>query len=347
LRPGGDPGTLHAFKNDGLIERVYRFLGRRTVRKLILTGAALGVAALAGTQVSAAEVKLKAASFLPARATVAKPFHRWVGEVNKRCAGKVKISVVGPAAIGSLQQWSALKSGVVDMHYGPANYYKGTMPEGAVMDLASTTQPEQRKNGAWAMLNELYMKKMNAYYLTHLTAGVHFYVFTSKPAKNGRFDGMRLRSVPIYDAFFRGLGAKPVRMAPPAVYTALERGAVDGYGWPNWGVADFGWQKYTKYQYGPGFFSAAVKILVNLDKWKGMAPDQRKCLQDMAYWVESVWPKWRAAINKQQNAILRKAGVKYVDMGKGFKEKAEAAYWGDLEKLSPDFVKKIRPLLTQ
>jgi TRAP-type C4-dicarboxylate transport system substrate-binding protein len=315
--------------------------------RLSIIGVAAGAAVFAAQATNAAEVKLKAASFLPARATVAKPFHRWVREVNKRCAGKVKISVVGPAAIGSLQQWSALKSGVVDMHYGPANYYKGTMPEGAVEDLASTPQPQQRKNGAWAMLNAVYNKKMNAYYLTHLVAGVHFYVFTTKAAKNGRFDGMRLRSVPIYDAFFRSLGAKPVRMAPPAVYTALERGAVDGYGWPNWGVADFGWQKYTKYQYGPGFFSAAVKILVNLDKWKSLAPDQRKCLQDMAYWVEGVWPKWRAEINKQQNAILRKAGVKYVDMGPSFKAKAEAAYWADLEKLSPDFVKKIRPLLTQ
>jgi TRAP-type transport system periplasmic protein len=319
------------------------------VRELILTGmcAAVGAAALAGTQATAAEVKLKAANFLPARAAIAKPFNRWVAAVNKRCAGKVHISIVGPAAIGSLQQWSALKSGVVDMHYGPANYYKGVMPEGAVVDVASTSLVEQRKNGAWAMLNEVYNKKLNAWYLTHLSGGVNFYLFTSKPAKNHRFEGFRLRSVPIYDNFFRSLGAKPVRMAPPAVYTALERGTVDGYGWPGWGIADFGWQKYTKYQYGPGFLSASVNILVNLDKWKSLAADQRKCLTDMSVWVEGVWPKWRAGTTKQQDAILRKAGIKYVDMGKGFKETAETNYWTDLAKLSPDFVKKIRPLLSK
>jgi len=319
------------------------------VRNRILTGmcVAVGAATLAGSQASAAEVRLKAANFLPARAAIAKPFRRWVDEVNKRCAGKVKISVVGPAAIGSLQQWSALKSGVVDMHYGPANYYKGAMPEGAVVDVASTSLVDQRKNGAWALLNEVYGKKLNAHYLTHLSGGVNFYLFTTKPAKDGRFDGFRLRSVPIYDIFFRSLGATPVRMAPPEVYTALERGAVEGYGWPGWGIADFGWQKYTKYQYGPGFLSAAVNILVNLDKWNGLANDQRQCLTDMAKWVEGEWPKWRAETTKKEDAILRKAGVKYVDMGAKFKQTAETNYWNDLTKLSPDFVKKIRPLLSQ
>lgn len=314
---------------------------------LSIIGVAAGAVVFAAQTTNAAEVKLKAASFLPARATVAKPFHRWVRTVNRRCRGKVHITVIGPAAIGSLEQWHALKNGVVDMHYGPANYFRGTMPEGAVLDLARVSQAKERADGAIAMLNKVYNEKMNAQYLTSLIAGVHFYVFTNKPAKNGSFAGMRLRSVPIYDAFFKGLGATPVRIAPPAVYTALQRGTVDGYGWPNWGVADFGWQKYTKYQYGPGFFSAAVQILVNLDKWKAMAPAQRACLNKMALWVEKVWPSWRARINKQQNAILRKAGIKYVNMGKAFAQKAEDLYWADLERLSPAFVKKIRPLLTK
>ncbi len=315
--------------------------------KISAVGAVLGAAAIAGQPATAAEVKLKAAAFLPARATVAKPFHVWVGEVNKACAGKVSISVVGPAAIKSLEQWNALKTGVVDMHFGPANYYKGTMPEGAVTDVARVSVADQRKNGAWAMLNKLYNKKMNAWYLTYMIDNVRFYIWTKTAGKNGRFDGLRLRSTPIYDEFLKNLGAVPVRMGPPAVYTGLERGTVDGYGWPNWGIADFGWQKYTKYQYGPGFFNAAVSILVNLDKWKSLTDDQRKCLTDMAVKNESQWPKKRAAEEAKQRAVLKKAGIKYVDLGPDFAKKAEDLYWADLTKRNPDFINKIRPLLTK
>ncbi len=294
----------------------------------------------------AAEVKLKAASFLPTRIIFAKFFGDWVSSVNKVCAGKVKISIIGPAAIKSLEQWTAVKNGVVDMHYGPATYYKGTAIEAGVMDLATNETAEQRKNGAWAMMNGLHNRKMNTQYLTQITDGVKFYVYTSKPHKNGRFEGFRLRSVPIYDAFFKWLGAQPVRMGAPAVYTALERKVVDGLGWPLWGVPGFGWDKFIKYRHGPGFYSAGVNILVNLDKWRAMSGDQRACLTERSMWLERVWPGWRDAQSKKEEALQNKAGIKYVDMGSGFSSKAISLYWADLRRANPTFIDKIRPLLT-
>jgi TRAP-type C4-dicarboxylate transport system substrate-binding protein len=167
-----------------------------------------------------------------------------------------------------------------------------------------------------------------------------------KPAQGGKFEGFRLRSTPIYDAFFKSLGALPVRMAPPEVHTALERNTVDGYGWPLWGIADFGWHKYTKYRYGPGFISAAVAILANLDKWKALENDQRQCLTRMAEWVEGEWPKWRAEESGRQQAAQDQAGIRYVDLGAGFAQKAEELYWEVLAKGDPGFVKKVRPLLS-
>lgn len=307
---------------------------------------ALCVAAALPLAAAAAEVKLKAASFLPVRSIVAKQFVRFVEETNKSCAGKVNISVVGPEAVPSLEQWNALKNGVIDMHYGPPNYFRGAVPAGDVISVARNESAEQRANGAWAMINAEYNKKLNAWYLTHLFNGVRFHLYTTKPAKDGKFDGMRLRSVPIYDAFFRSLGAQPVRMAPPDVYTALERNTVEGYGWPLWGIHDFGWDKYTKYRYDPGFISAAVAIIVNLDKWKGLDAEQRDCLTEMSIRVEAEWPKWRAVEDAHQLSVQEKAGVKAVGLGADFALRAEEIYWQDLAKGDPEFVSKIRPLLS-
>jgi TRAP-type C4-dicarboxylate transport system substrate-binding protein len=306
-----------------------------------------GAGALAfATSLGAAEVKLKAAAFLPVKAIYVQQFSRFTDEVNKRCKGGVSISTVGPEAIKSLEQWNALKNGVVDMHYGPPNYYVGDVPEGDVISLARNESAEQRKNGAWKLINEVHNQKLNAWYLTHLMNGVRFHIYTSKPAQGGKFDDFRLRSTPIYDTFFKSLGALPVRMAPPEVYTGLERGTVDGYGWPLWGIADFGWHKYTKYRHGPGFISAAVAILVNLDKWKSLEEGQRKCLSEVAMWAENQWPKWRAAEDGAQQAVQDKAGIKYVDLGPAFAQKAEDLYWEMMAKGNPEFVRKVRPLLS-
>ncbi len=309
--------------------------------------AALAACALLSSATHAAEVKLKAASFLPVRSVYAQQFMRFVDEANRRCAGQVNISVVGPEAVPSLEQWNALKNGVIDMHYGPPNYFRGVAPAGDVISVARNESAEQRKNGAWAMLNDYYNRKLNAWYLTQLVNGVRFYIYTNKPAANGRFEGFRLRSVPVYDAFFKSLGAQPLRMAPPEVYTALERGAVDGYGWPLWGIQDFGWQKYTKYRYGPGFISAAVAIIMNLDKWKSLDKPAQACLTGTSEWAEQHWPQWRAEENARQEAAQKAAGVQSVDLGAGFAAKAEEIYWSDLAKGDPEFVKKIRPLLSK
>jgi TRAP-type transport system periplasmic protein len=313
--------------------------------RAVTCAAALAALALPPSA-GAAEAKLRAVAFLPVKAVFVAGFLRWTNEVNQQCAGKVNISVVGPEAIKSLEQWNALKNGVVDMHYGPPNYYVGALPEGDVISVARVESAEQRKNGAWALINQVHNQKLNAQYLTHLFNGVRFHIYTIKPAEGGKFDGFRLRSTPIYDAFFKSLGALPVRMAPPDVHTALERGTVDGYGWPLYGIADFGWHKYTKYRYGPGFISAAVAILVNQDKWKSLDNDQRACLTRMAEWVEGEWPRWRAAEDGKQQAAQDAAGIKYVDLGAGFALKAEELYWEVLAKGNPEFVKQIRPLLS-
>ncbi len=314
----------------------------RTITAGLAVAAATTVMAAAA---QAAEVKLKAASFLPERVVFAKYFYQWTREINKQCAGKVKIGTVGPAAIKSLEQWHALKNGVLDMHYGPANYYRGVMPGADVFTLAHNTPADQRKNGAWAVINELHNKKLNAWYLTALTSGVKFYVFTLKPTKGNRFDGFRLRSVPLYDGFFKSLGAQTIRLAAPSVYTALERGVVDGYGWPSWGIGGFGWQKFTKYRYGPGFFNTAVPVLINLDKWRSMTGDQRQCLTDMAIWMEKEWPKLYAEEHAKQMSVLKKADIKYVDLGPDFARKAEDTYWAEMEKGNPEYARKMRPLL--
>ena len=42
-----------------------------------------------------------------------------------------------------------------------------------------------------------------------------------------------MRITPDYRDFFQTLGATVVQTPPGEVYTALERGVVDGYGWPS------------------------------------------------------------------------------------------------------------------
>ena len=84
------------------------------------------------------------------------------------------------------------------------------------------------------------------------------------------FTGLKIRVTPVYKDIVEALGGTTVTTAPGEVYTALERGVVDGYGWPVTGIFDLGWEKVTKFRMEPAFYSVEVGVLVNLDTWKGL-----------------------------------------------------------------------------
>ena len=82
-----------------------------------------------------------------------------------------------------------------------------------------------------------------------------FHLYLTKPITKPDLTGFKIRITPVYRDFFTALGATVVQTAPGEVYTALERGVVDGYGWPIGGIFDFGWHEKTKYRVDPGFYT--------------------------------------------------------------------------------------------
>jgi TRAP-type C4-dicarboxylate transport system substrate-binding protein len=174
---------------------------------------------------------------------------------------------------------------------------------------------------------------------------VPFHVYSRQELRNGRFDGMSIRSAPIYDTLLQERGAKTVTMPPPAIYSALERGTVDGYAWPIWGIADFGWHKHTKFRVEPGYFNVVVNLLVNLDRWKALDAAQRGCLTDMAVALEKAWPAWRDEYTAKELATQEAAGIQVVDLGAEFRKRAHDLYWAELENTSPENIRKLKGLL--
>src|SRR5438309_1860596 len=77
--------------------------------------------------------------------------------------------------------------------------------------------------------------------------------------------------VVVYDKFMRELGMVPVTINAPEVYTALNSGVVDGFGWPVTGPRKRGWLESVKYVIDLPFFAPSnVVALMNLDKFNAL-----------------------------------------------------------------------------
>src|SRR5262249_43862543 len=169
---------------------------------------------------------------------------------------------------------------------------------------------ELRKNGGYDYMAALYAQKMNAILLARIVDDNPFHLYLNKRIASPDLKGLKLRITPVYRDFFQALGGTVVQTAPGEVYTALERGVVDGYGWPITGVFDLGWNERTKYRVDPGFYSAEVSILINKTVWEGLSPSQQDVLRKAAEKSEAAasFAKENAAETERQT----RAGIEAI-----------------------------------
>src|SRR5260370_58265 len=126
-------------------------------------------------------------------------------------------------------------------------------------------------------------------------------------------------------------GATVVQTAPGEVYTALERGVVDGYGWPITGIFDLGWHEKTKYRVDPGFYTAEVSILVNKSTWDRLTDAQRDLLRKAGEQAEGAAVAIFAEENAKDTKRQRGAGSQTIKLavadGNLYHDKAYEACW--------------------
>jgi len=177
---------------------------------------------------------------------------------------------------------------------------------------------------------------------------VPYHIYLNKKPEKLDFSGLKVRVTPVYRDLVQSLGGTPITTPPGEVYTALERGVVDGYGWPILGIFDLGWDKVTKFRMEPGFYSVDVGVLVNQDSWKALNEAQRKVLTDAALWLESLDATENADVVKTERDRQAKAGVQTIDFGPAasqeFSQKANEQAWQAIIAKSPEFGKKLREL---
>ncbi len=299
----------------------------------------------------AQEVTLKAISSFAEKTFYSRNFERFIEKVNADGKGVVQINFLGgPKAMPPFEVGNALKTGVVDMANVTGAFYTNLMPEADAWKLTEKPMTEIRKNGGFEYMAAIYDQKMNAIFLARHVDNNPFHLYLTKPIDKPDLTGLKLRITPVYRDFFQTMGATVVQTAPGEVYTALERGVVDGYGWPITGIFDLGWHEKTKFRVDPGFYSAEVSVLINKDSWNKLNAAQKKVISDAAVWLEAQAPD-TVKENASETERQKGAGIQTVEFkgndGAAFRAKAYEAGWAGIIKQSPEHGPKIRSFFSK
>jgi TRAP-type C4-dicarboxylate transport system substrate-binding protein len=327
-------------------ERAIR--GNDQMRRIVLAAALVALAHAAAAQ----EVTLRAITAFAENTTYSKPFERFIARVNEDGKGLVHINYIGgPKAMPPFEVGNALKGGVVDIANATGAFYTNVMPESDAWKLTERPMAELRRNGGYDFMASLYAQKMNAIFLARLVDNNPFHLYLNKPISAADLTGLKLRITPVYRDFFQALGATVVQTAPGEVYTALERGVVDGYGWPITGVFDLGLNEKTKYRVDPGFYTAEVSVLVNKATWERLTDAQRAVLRKAADVGEAEAATDFAAENAKEIKRQADAGIQTITLdpavAKTYLAKAYQAGWDGIIRQSAENGPKLRDLFSK
>src|SRR6201988_3529108 len=299
----------------------------------------------------AQELTLRVVSAFPENQFYVKRTIEWIEKVNKEGKGTLQLNFIGgPKAIPTFEVGKAVQSGVVDIVFTTGAFYTNVMPEADILKLSETSAAEQRKNGGYDLINKIWAEKANMRYLAKVVEFTPFHLYLNKKIDQPALTGLKIRITPVYRDFFQAMGASVMTTAPGEVYTALERGVIDGYGWPIHALFDLNWQEKTKYRVDPGFYNAEVALIMNLDKYKGLPAKAREYLDRQALGYERQNYFWKG-YNQEEAKRQAQAGIQTITFAsatsKAYVEKAKEIGWAAATKASPQYGEPLKKVLAK
>src|ERR1043166_5313988 len=313
---------------------------------------ALLAAICCATTAHAQEVALRAVTAFAEKTTYSCGFEAFVERVNEAGKGIIRINYIGgPKAMPAVEGGNPRQNGAGRSGNVTGAFYTNLLPEADAWKLTQRPMAELRKNGGYDTMAALYAQKMNAILLARLVDDNPFHLYLNKRIASPDLKGLKLRITPVYRDFFQALGGTVVQTAPGEVYTALERGVVDGYGWPITGIFDLGWNERTKYRVDPGFYSAEVSILINKTVWDGLGAARRGVLGRAADQGEAGAAAAFAKDNAAETERQTRAGIEAIAFdaaaSKHYLDIAYEAGWAGVIRQSPENGPKLQALFAK
>lgn len=288
------------------------------------------------------EVTFKMVSFTSVESKHMFGYQVFLEEIEKSFGDKLKIEYLGAGeAIDPFEQPDAVRNGVVDIVFTGATYPEGVLPVAPAMEGSLLTPAAERSEGVFDMWQKVYKEQLNSVYLGRFLVNRLQHLYAGFDVSGlGDLKGRTFRASPAQEPLLKELGASAILMSPSEIFTSLERGVIDGYGWPSVGMVDLGLGPLTEYRIDPGFYSGAGIMLMNADAMARLPEPAQEEMLKIGERVETrVAEDMRQLAQEETEQIKSEFGVKILtlegDEAKRYQELAYSGLWDQVLEASP------------
>jgi TRAP-type mannitol/chloroaromatic compound transport system substrate-binding protein len=209
-----------------------------------------------------------------------------IAKINELSEGSLSVSrVAGPAEVHQAEQMAAIQAGIYDiMHTASAYFRELTQLPNVEAWLGGAPVSLRESCGLEDIFREIYDEQVGVHYIGPSTYNSSAHIYLSELANEDRtvvdLTGLKLRGHALYQGGTEALGGSIVNMPSSEVYTAVQRGVIEGsvaggdYMYPR----DVKWDEIMNYVYDVDLDKESGHVYINKDVWEGLAQQQRDAI---------------------------------------------------------------------
>ncbi|WP_280548801.1 TRAP transporter substrate-binding protein [Halomonas sp. 11-S5] len=242
---------------------------------------AASIAGLAATSAQAATT-LRMAHFWPGASGINQEiFKAWAATIEEESGGELRVEMFPSGTLAKPDSlYEAAANGIADISATAQGYTAGRFPLSQVVELPGVATTATQ--GACVLqtlydegrLDEEYADTKPLFMFTTGPGGIH--TIDTDVQVPSDLEGLRIRRpTAVAGEMLENMGASPVGMPAPDIYTAMQRGVIDGLSFPWEGLKGFRINELVSYHTEVPFYTLIFVATMNQRAYDNLSPEQQ------------------------------------------------------------------------
>ena len=274
--------------------------------------------------------------------------------LEQKSGGKMKAKAFGGGSLGGdAQVISSLQGGVVEMTLVSPGLLTGLIKEFSVFDLpfmfTNYREVDAVMDGPVGTRLLDMLKDKGLIGLGYWDHGFRNITSAKRPInKMEDISGLKVRviQIPIFIDTFSALGANPVPLPFPELYTALETGTVDGQENPFASIETSKFYEVQKYAATTGHVYNPLVAIFSKKVWDRLSEDERRIVQEAATEAGLYERKVSREANEKSMQTLRGEGMQITELSSEeidrMRQKVKPVTDKYTQSIGPDLVAEVQ-----
>jgi TRAP-type C4-dicarboxylate transport system substrate-binding protein len=246
--------------------------------------ACLLAASIAGLGAASAQsaTTLRMAHFWPGASGVNQEvFEAWAATLEEESDGELRVEMFPSGTLAKPDSiYEAAANGIADIGATAQGYTAGRFPLSQIVELPGVATTATQ--GACVLqtlydeghLDEEYADTRPLFFFTTGPGGIH--TIDTDVQVPSDLEGLRIRRpTAVAGEMLENMGASPVGMPAPDIYTAMQRGVIDGLSFPWEGLKGFRINELVEYHTEVPFYTLIFVATMNQRAYDNLSPEQQ------------------------------------------------------------------------